>query len=342
MRARGRGCAVVSLKPLGPVSEMLCADGVPVFTCEGRGGWDFRVVKRLADIIADTRPGLIHSLLFHANFASRRAARSAGFPAKRVVCEIQTVEVERRWHLLVDRWTGGSCRCFVGNSPSVIEHLAHHARIPRDRLRLVRGGIDPEEVRAARAIDKRTLVAGIDPDAPIVLWVGRLDPVKGLTFLVRAFREVAEKTSAHLVLVGGGPLKATLEREVRRTALLGRVHLLGPRRDVPSLLKTADVFAFPSRTEGLPNALLEAMAAACPIVTTDVPGCRDLIEHERTGLVVPYDDTPKLTAAVLQLLAHPTFSAQMGKAAAVEVERNWHVERTWEGYSALYDDILRG
>ena len=84
------------------------------------------------------------------------------------------------------------------------------------------------------------------------------------------------------------------------------------------------------------------MAAACPIVTTDVPGCRDLIEHERTGLVVPYDDTPKLTAAVLQLLAHPTFSAQMGKAAAVEVERNWHVERTWEGYSALYDDILRG
>ncbi len=346
MRMRGFQTSVVSLAPVGPVGDMLRDDGIEVHSCEGRGGWDFRVIGRLAQIIGKAQPDIVHALLFHANVASRRAARKAGFPPDRILCEIQTVEVERRWHLWVDRWTHRGCRCTIGNSPSVIEHLAARAKIPRNRLRLVRGGIDPTPLRKATPVDRAAL--GLDVDTSIVLWVGRLDPIKGLDTLVQAFRLMM--TSArdreespmdiHLLLAGDGPLYSRLHDQIERSELAPCVHLLGAREDIPALLKAADVFVLPSRTEGLPNALLEAMAAGCPIVTTDVPGCRDLIEHERTGLVVPYGDTEVLAAAIRRLLRDRTTAVRLAGCASDEVTSRWHIKRTYDAYAAVYAELV--
>ncbi len=336
MRARGLEAAVVSLVPAGPVGKMLEADGVTVYSCEGRGGWDFRVIARLAKIIQAIQPGLVHSLLFHANLATRWAATTVGYSTSRVLCEIQTVEVERRWHLWVDRVTYDGCRFTIGNSPSVIEHLAVHARIPRDRLRLVRGGIDPAPIQAAKPIDRSSI--GMPHDSAMVLWVGRLDPVKGLSILIESFRLIHEEANAHLCLAGVGTIREQLERQVRGLQLVHCVHFLGPRTDVAALLQAADVFVFPSRTEGLPNALLEAMAAACPIVTTDVPGCRDLIMNGQTGLIVPYGDTPSLAAAMRRLLRDRAFAARLGAKASEVARTEWNIRQTYEAYAALYDE----
>lgn len=341
MTSRGFRVTVVSLKPTGPVGGMLAGAGICVLSCQGNSGWDFRVIPRLAEIIREQKPHIVHSLLFHANLAARMAAPRAEFPSDRILCEIQTVEVERRWHLWVDRLTYDQCRFTIGNSPSVIEHLADHARIPRDRLRLVRGGIDPAAVEAALPIPKPQIVPAARADTPLVLWVGRLDPVKGLNVLIEAFGRLARRNPAHLVLAGGGPLRGALERQISDLRLSGRVHLLGPRRYVPSLLKSCDVFAFPSRTEGLPNALLEAMAARLPIVTTNVPGCRDLIQHERNGLLVPFGDAGRLAEAMLRLLEDDALAANLAAAAGEAVARDWHISRMLDDYERLYRGCLR-
>ena len=342
MRARGLTVSVVSLAPPGPVSRMLEEDGVDVRSCDGCCGWDLRVIGRLARIIRSQRPNIVHSLLFHANVAARWAAEAADLPDDRVLCEIQTVEVERKWHLWVDRWTHGGCRFTIGNSPSVIEHLSSAAGIPRGRLKLVRGGIDPAPIRNAQTVDRSSLECDLEADSPIVLWVGRLDPVKGLAILIRAFRDVAAATDARLLLAGDGPIRSELKRLIQDEGLSRRVYLLGPCRDVAGLLKTADVFVFPSRTEGLPNALLEAMAAGCPIVTTDVPGCRDLIEDGDTGLVVRFGDTNGLSASIRLLLTDRELAERLGNRASNVVEREWHIDRTHDAYCALYDSIRAG
>ena len=340
MRDRGWESKVVSLAGIGLVGERIRSDGIEVLACKGCCGWDLRVIYRLARIIKQTGPDVVHAMLFHANVAARIAADWVGFPAERVLCEIQTVEVERRWHLTVDRWTHRGCRCTIANSSSVIDHLSENAGIPRDRLKLVRGGIDPNAFVHAEPIEKSTL--GVPEDAPVVLWVGRLDPVKGLDVLIRAFERGDGAGRAHLVLVGDGPIREALTTRIEKTSRRNQIHMLGSRDDVPRLLRAADVFVFPSRTEGLPNALLEAMAAGCPIVTTDVPGCRDLIDHDASGLVVPYGDTEALAEAMTRLLRDRKLAMRLGRGAAESVSRNWHSDGTLAAYEALYAEASDG
>ncbi|MBI4717767.1 MAG: glycosyltransferase [Planctomycetes bacterium] len=338
MTGRGRTVAVVSLARPGPVADMLRDRRIAVHGCNAAGGWDVRVLPRLARIVTELRPRLVHSLLFHANLAARWAARRAGLPPACVVCEIQTVEVERRWHLLVDRCTHRGCRFTIGNSPAVLDHLARRAGIPRSRQRLVRGGIDPAALASTPSVDRGTLP--VSTVAPLVFWAGRLDPVKGLDTLVQAFRVVAAHTPAHLLLAGDGPIRPALERWITGACMNERVHLLGMRRDVPALLKAADVFAFPSRTEGLPNALLEAMAAGCPVVATDVPGCRELVRHDQTGLLVPCGDYSTLAVSILRLLRDRPYARRLAAAAEEAVARDWHIRGTFDAYAAIYDEIL--
>ena len=334
MRDRGWVPKVVSLAGVGPVGERLRADGIEVLPCEGCCGWDPRVIYRLAGFIKQTRPDLVHSLLFHANVGTRVVADWVGFPTDRILCEIQTVEVERRWHLTVDRWTHRSCRFTIGNSPSVIDHLEAHAGIPRDRLKLVRGGIDPAHFTETEPIERSRL--DLPDDAKIVLWVGRLDPVKGLGRLIDAFERVDRDANAHLVLVGDGPLRQALAQQIAASKRSERVHLLGSRDDVPRLLKSADAFVLPSKTEGLPNALLEAMAAGCAIVTTDVPGCRDLIEHDATGLVVRFGDVAALAVALMRLLRDRQLADRLARGAVESVSTKWHFDHTLDAYESLY------
>ena len=355
MRYRGFRVAVVSLAPVGPVGALLTDRAIEVRSCNGCCGLDFRVISRLGEIIDELQPHVIHSFLFHANQAARIAAILNGFPTQRILCEIQTVEVERRWHLWVDRYMHRFCRLTIGNSLSVIDHLHRAANIPLDRLHLVRGGIDIDRITNAAPADRAWLSlptsSSPTPDIPdpspgiyagdfapeaILMWVGRLDPVKGLHHLLQALRIVVNQLDAQLLLIGDGPEREQLETKVRDLQLQTNVHFLGPRIDVPSLLKIADVFVFPSRTEGLPNALLEAMAAAKPIITTDVPGCRDLITHEQTGLLVPYADTRALAGAIVRLLSDPILAARLGHEAHRAAAEDWNIESTWRAYESIY------
>jgi len=337
-KARGHDVAVVSLAPVGPVGEMIRSDGIEVDSCDGRGGWDARVIFRLAKIIKKRKPDLLHALLFHANVASRWAARWAGLPKRRVICEIQTVEVERTWHLKVDRWTHRGCRFTIGNSPSVVEHLATRAGIPRDRLRLVRGGVEDRRLRTTVPIDRAEL--GLSESDKMLLWVGRLDPVKGLDVLLGAMQGVYGGVGTHLFLAGDGPLRETLTARIASLGLTHRVHLLGRRDDVAALLKAADVFVFPSRTEGLPNALLEAMAAGCAIVTTDVPGCRDLIVEEGSGLLVPYGDVEALRHAIDRLLTDEIKAKRLARRAQLDVINDFSIAKMFQAYEQAYQEAL--
>ncbi len=337
MHELGHVVRVVSLSPPGPVSEMIAQAGVEVGSCDARSVAGIGALLRLRREIAQFQPDIIHSFLFHANIACRLTAPLAGVSRNKLICEIQTVETERRWHLTVDRWTRRLCRMEIGNSQSVNDHLHHEAGLPESWLVLVRGGVDLERFDRAKPIGKSELrVEGSDS---LLAWVGRLDPVKGLDDLLQALAIVQQRFSAHLVLVGDGPECSRLERLIAELDLADRVSLVGVRDDVPEILKSCDVFVFPSHTEGMPNALLEAMAAGCAIVCTDVPGNRDLITDGRTGLTVPARDPNALADAVVKLLAGRDLSGHLGAAASAVARESFDNRLVTARYLEIYDTI---
>jgi len=331
---------VISLADEGPVGVRLRQAGVPVQTCGARSALDVRALGRLWRLLRADRPDILHALLFHANIAARVVGPLAGVPIGRILCEIQTVERERRWHLVVDNLTCRLCRCEIGNSPSVVEHLHRRAHIPASRLRCEWGAVDVDAIATAAPAVREEL--GVGRGEALVLWTGRLDPVKGFEEMLAGFSMACKGQAVKLVLVGEGPYRSTVETLIREHGLDEQVLMPGRREDVPSLLRSADLFLFCSRTEGLPNAVLEAMAAGVPVVCTDVPGCRDLIRHGETGWLVRPGDPAAIARGLKMALTDEPSSRRMGRAAQGWVRQKLNSACWIPHWLALYRAIING
>jgi glycosyltransferase involved in cell wall biosynthesis len=174
-------------------------------------------------------------------------------------------------------------------------------------------------------------------EGPLVVFCGRLVPEKGVDRLLDAWRKVREhRPEAQLVILGGGPLESGL-----RAAAGPGVRFAGELSDVSPWLRAADAFVLPSSAEGLSNAMLEAMAAALPIVATRVGGAADCIEHGRSGLLVPPEDTNALADTLAGLLADP-HRAQLGARARAIAEQRYSLESLADRLAALYVELGRG
>ncbi len=338
LAGRGWRPEVICLADDGPVGSRLREAGVPVQACGARQPTDLFALWRLWRALIARPPALLHAMLFHANLAARVVGPLSGIGVSRILCEIQTVEVERHWHLWMDGLTHRLCRLEIGNSPSVVEHLGLQARIPRRRLLCMWGAVDVSRFARAEPLDRASLAVG--PAEPLLVWTGRLDPIKGFEEMLAGFSRAVGSGPGRLLLVGEGPYRPAVERLIGELGLGGRVELLGRRDDVPGLLRSADLFLFCSRTEGLPNSLLEAMAAGLPIVATDVPGCRDLIRHGRTGWLARSGDAASIAAGIRGVLGDPALATRLGRAArewvGVQADQAGWLDR-WE---ALYHAIL--
>lgn len=184
---------------------------------------------------------------------------------------------------------------------------------------------------------------GIPPDAPLIACVAHLVPVKGVPTLIQA---VAQVEKAHLLLAGR-PADAAyathLQQQVSEHGLQERVHFLDHVSDIPGLLAEVDVAVLPTRLpgEGCPVALLEAMACAKACIATDIPGSRDLIIHQESGLLVPPEDPGALAGALRRLAGDPDLRRRYGESARKRVERHFTIEREVAAHEALYSELLK-
>lgn len=179
-------------------------------------------------------------------------------------------------------------------------------------------------------------------DAPLVGIVARLVPIKAHeVFLAAAARVHREVPSARFLIVGDGELRATLERRSIELGLGDAVRFLGWRADIDRLYADIDVVALTSRNEGSPVALIEAMAAGVPVVSTEVGGVADVVEHGVTGLLAPMDDAAAVANHVLTLLAAPEMRRAMGQRGRAIVAATYGADRLVRDIEALYEDLVR-
>lgn len=314
LRAAGVDAVVGCLAPRGPVSADLEAGGVSTFACDARGPRDLAALRRLADHLRRIRPALVHASLFHANIAARLVGRWLKLP---VLTSTATIERERRWHLLVERLTARWDRGHIVNSRTLRTHVVRVLRVPAGRVFVIPSALarpaprSPEQRAATRA------ALGIATHEFVVLWVGRFDPVKRLEIVVRT-AEALSGVPARTLLVGDGPLRPQVEQLVRTGSAAARTHLLGWRSDVDDLYAAADAFLFPSLTEGMPNAVLEALAAGLPVVASDIPAIRELIDAGAGIIPIDSDRPADFAAGLDRLYCDAAF-----RAGLTQRSRDW-------------------
>lgn len=329
---------VICLGPEGKMIEPLQAAGLPTVCLNVNKRRPFRAVARLAAALRADSPWLVQSFLFHANVASRLAALMAGVPW--VLSGHRVAEHEKRWHLTLDRLTSNLASGSVCVSEGVLRFTRDVEGVPDSRLVVIANGVDTATFDAAVALPRESI--GVPERSHVALFIGRLDVQKGLPFLFEAAeRVVAARDDWHLVLVGDGTERDWMLRRIAETpALAGRVHWLGRRDDVPRLLKASDALVLSSLWEGMPNVVLEAMAARKPVIATNVEGSEDLVISGESGWLVPPRDSGSLARALLDAVADPERCRRYGESGRRMIENGYSISNMVLAYERLWAGIL--
>lgn len=229
---------------------------------------------------------------------------------------------------------------FVAVSSEIADEL-RAAGVPARRIVAMPPLLDTERFRPAETAEKAALrgALGLPASGLLVSSVGRLAPQKGLGTLLDAWGRLVDRPRATLLLVGDGPARGELERRARGDDTAGRVRFLGERRDVADILRASDAFAFHSLSEGMLNALVEAMACGLPCVSSATGGARDLVRHGLNGLLVEPSDAAALAGALETILLDAGLRLRLGEAARAAAAARCAARLVTGRYRALYREL---
>jgi glycosyltransferase involved in cell wall biosynthesis len=329
---------VCALTRSGPYEQDLRQAGIPVTVIGKPLKVDPAAFFRLKRLIASLRPDLVHTWLFAANSYGRAAALAAG--VKHLIAAERCVDPWKAWHeLAIDRWLARRTDRIVVNSSGVRDFYVRHA-LPEAKFVVIPNGIAPAEPAATT---RGELLAELElpPAARLVGAVGRLWPQKRIKDLIWAADLLkVVRDDVYLLIVGDGPHRQRLEQFCRQVRIEDKVRFLGHRSDVPRLMSHFDVLWLGSGYEGMPNAILEAMASGVPVVATDIPGNRDLVVAGETGYLVDVGDRAAFARATSKLLDDAELAARLGEAGRARVAAEFTVEQMVERHAKLYREVL--
>lgn len=338
-RHRGHDVRVVCLWRRGALAERAEAAGVRVDCCDKRSGVDMRALGAMRGLLRDFRPDVLHTHNPMAHYYAVAAALGLG--VARIVntrhgmgSSNLAARTEKLYRLALFATDHAVSVCDAAR-----RRFVAHGTMPAGKAVVVRNGIDLARFRARDAGSGALLRAALALPADTVLFgtVGRLNEAKQQSRLLHALRALLDEgQQAAVVIVGDGELRPALEQMTDALGLRERVRLLGARNDVPQLLAGMDVFVLPSRTEGYSLALVEASAAALPIIATDVGGNAEIVQDGQTGLVVPAGDDVRLVAAMTELGNDASRREILGRQARAWALREGSLEAMCDGYERLY------
>ena len=279
------------------------------------------IVTFLAEFFRDRRIELVHTHRYKDTVLGTIAAKLAGVP-----CIVRTMhglrEPMRGWNQVkfrayeaLDRLV---LRCFANRVIAVSQRMADvlaDSAYRQSLMTTIHNGIDLRTVAATRARADVRRELGVDDHTIVIGTAGRLSPVKGHDVLLRAARLVLERDrNVVFVIAGAGPLQQPLSDFASRLRIDSAVRMLGARHDVHDLMAAMDIFVLPSLNEGLPMAILEAMAAGKPVIASAVGGIPEVVQPRVSGLLVPPGDARALANACLELVSNPEQLQRMGAA----------------------------
>ncbi|WP_257307407.1 glycosyltransferase [Geothrix campi] len=341
LRKRGWRVAILSLFPGSDFEEELFAVGIPHRYCESvrmpenRPLIPLRITLRLIRTLRAWRPATLICFSYHSDVMGRVCGRLAGVPV--IIGSLRTAFAKTSLRERVYRITEPLINLTVANSQAGINYMiSRRALTPRKTL-VIPNGMFTSEFPSSAPREEVRAELGIAPGAFLWIAVGTLNKAKDYpTMLDAAAKCAAADPRFRLSIAGGGEALAALQAEAAARGLEEVVHFLGKRTDVARLLKAADAFVLSSAWEGLPNAVMEALASGLPVVATDVGGIRDLVEPGRSGWIVPPQNPDALAEQMLGAMAlNPPTLQHMGAHGRERMISRFDQERIADRWESL-------
>ena len=310
---------------------MLEAAGIPVRFLDMKGPTSFLPgFFRLRKLLKEQKPDIFLSFLFHANFLGRLAAQSIGI--RHIVSGIRVAEHEKRWHLILDRWTSRYVEKYVCVSDSVADFTHAEAKIPSEKIVVIPNGIEmPDSVENSERQNR-------------IIFIGRLAYQKGLDWFLETVPTWLPKLPDwELWIVGDGEERKTLTDRLLAPAfdaVRDRTTLTGWRVDAPSLLAKSRMLVLPSRWEGMPNVILQAMAVGIPVVVTAVEGVLELLGPEAGEQTCVFGQSEVFSEKILAIAKNELLAERLGRMNRLRVNENFRLETVVETYERFFENMI--
>lgn len=340
---------VVALTEVTDFRRRVLRDDVQFIALNKPPGQGFWLYPRLYRLFRQLQPAIVHSRNLAA-LETQFPAWLAGVPVRlhgEHGRDVEDLDGRSRRH----QWMRRIYRPFVSHylalSADLAGYLQRSVGVPPSRITQACNGVDTERFQPAP--DGAAQPLADCPFSPAQHWllgtVGRMQTVKNQTLLARAFvlalqRQPELRPRLRLVLAGEGPLRAQAAQLLADAGMSELAWLPGQRDDVADVMRALHCYVLPSLAEGISNTILEAMASGLPVIATQVGGNAELVEHGRTGLLLPSGDEQALAQAILELATQPERARAMGRAGRGLAQQRFSLQAMVSTYQGLYQRML--
>ncbi len=335
-----------SLKEKGEIARYLEKQGIAIHCLnmankEGFAGWLSTTVAlvRLLFFLKKMKPTIVHSFLFRANILARIAGYLTGVPI--IISSIRVMGGEKRYFHFIERITSFMVDHYIAVSESVKCYVMQKSKISDKNISVIYNGIDIKNHNYL-SVKNVKMPFAVEEGDDILVTVGRLHKQKGHAYLLHAISKVVKEIpKIKLLIIGKGEEENKLKDLAKSLDLTNEIIFVGLRHDVKKLLSLARLFILPSLWEGMPNVLLEAMAAGKAVIATEVGGIPEVVVHGETGILVPPEDSDALAKSIKYLLQDEIKINKMGETGRVQVEKHFTIAKMLERTEILYQKLLK-
>jgi len=324
------------------LGNLLDESGIPLVAIPKKMSPDLIRPFQLFKLVKSFKPDIIHSYLFVANTWARIAGKILGIPV--IISERNAEPKKPLYMTFLNRLLYGMGDLLIANSQAGADQVVKTKEFPKKKINVVYNGLPIEKYKGNYDEKRKSEIKssfGIPYDAKVIGVIGRLHFQKNHELLFESFQIVLGKLpNSVLLCIGDGPKREELLDLARSIRIDSKVIFVGERKDVRDCLSILDLMILPSRWEGLPNVILEAMAAKCPVIATKVGGVNEMIEDGQTGFLVESKNKEELAKKIAYVISHPTEVEQINQNAFEFVTANFSIEKMVSETEKIYEDLL--
>lgn len=335
---------VLSLKPLGAYGDLLRQNGIPVKSLELGKNSLWKAFLALRREIESERPDIIQAFMYQAVQLCRLVKILSPGSFKLAVSHRVNPRTRSPWTLWVDRRLKNQDDRVIAECEASRSFLIERQGYPAQKVKTIRNGVSemaPRQDLKSDIYEKRRSL-NVLPGGILIGTVGRLDRQKNHVSLVQAIGALNKRMDIRCVIIGEGPERPNIEREISRWGLQEKIFLLGEKTDVPSWLLSLDAFILPSLWEGLPSVILEAMSLGLPVIASDVDGVPEIIDDGSNGFLVKPAAPEALAQKIIELFEAPASKREeIGRRARETVAERFTLPRMLGDYESSYLELLK-